>query len=921
MDENTSLEEDDNQLKEQVKELKKQIAQMERELRKSARFISHASAIMEAKTQLSRSLEAENIKQNKYMDMIVTNSPNALILLDGENRILLATRQFFKLASVENMGYVQGLPFDEVVCKTFNEKSSGILSDLVEKIAKTREPVEVTEWLEYGENREYYTVKGLPVREADTIIGVLIVFFELTELMNEKVKAEQANHAKSAFLAKMSHEIRTPMNAITGISELILREEISPIVREYAMDVKNAGTNLLSIINDILDFSKIESGKMEIVSAKYQLASLINDVIAIIRMRLVEKPVHLVVNVDCTLPNSMAGDEVRIRQILLNLMSNAVKYTNEGCIHLKVRGEKKNPDEVNLIFEIADTGIGIKEEDIGKLFGDFVQFDAEKNKNIEGTGLGLAITRKLCLAMGGDVTVVSRYGKGSTFTALIPQEVREYIPLATVEEAETKKVLIYKTVEACAASISESLDNLSVQNRIITNDDELLSALAEEKYQFIFIRSVIFDKVKGVLKKAKFKGTAVLLSEFGDLSLRKDVRSIALPAHSIAIANVLNNVEAAVNYNENKNNQIRFTAPNARILVVDDIATNLKVVEGLISPYDIQIVTCMSGKDAVYLVQENQYDLVFMDHMMPGMDGIEATAAIRQLEDEYYKKVPIIALTANAISGMKDMFLEKGFNDYLSKPIEISKLEEIMGKWIPKEKQIKVRETAAEKKTGGDAKTGNPRPSPFRLEIPGVDTTKGLAMTGGTETGYRKVLQSFYKDARERLPLLETVPSEEALPLFTIHVHALKSAAAIIGAAGLSTLAAELEAAGKAGDLETIERGLRVFHGDMQNLIENIGSVMDDFNGSVVYNEASRTEALKRCIPLFGELSSALEQMDIGVIHRVLTELEDMPLDAKTQEIINGVSNAVLMSEFEEAAALIAGLQAPFLKVSMMGQN
>jgi signal transduction histidine kinase len=325
-----------------------------------------------------------------------------------------------------------------------------------------------------------------PSSEADTIIGVLIVFFELTELMNEKLKAEQENYAKTAFLAKMSHEIRTPMNAITGISELILREEISPIVREYAIDVKNSSANLLSIINDILDFSKIESGKMEIVTAKYQFTSLINDVITIIRMRLREKQVHLVVNVDCTLPNYMIGDEVRIRQILLNLMSNAAKYTHEGCIHLKIRGEsnpeieKKNTGLVTLIFEITDTGIGIKEENIGKLFGDFVQFDTEKNKNVEGAGLGLAITRKLCLAMGGDVTVASRYGEGSSFTAIIPQEATEYIPLAAVEDAETKGVLLYKTIGVHTKSTSDSLDNLGIQSRVVINDDELSAALAEK---------------------------------------------------------------------------------------------------------------------------------------------------------------------------------------------------------------------------------------------------------------------------------------------------------------------------------------------------------------------------------------------------------------------------------------------------------
>ncbi|GHV22824.1 hypothetical protein FACS189494_10170 [Spirochaetia bacterium] len=685
------------------------------------------------------------------------------------------------------------------------------------------------------------------------------------------------------------------MNAITGISELILREEISKTVREYAMDVKNAGTNLLSIINDILDFSKIESGKMEIVNTKYLFNSLINDVIAIIRMRLTEKHVDLAVNVDCKLPNSMVGDEVRIRQILLNLLSNAVKYTHEGWILLKVRGEwnaefeRENASNFKLIFEITDTGIGIKEDDIKKLFSDFVQFDTENNKKIEGTGLGLAITRKLCVAMGGDIGVVSKYGEGSKFTAVIPQKVIEYTPLATVDNAETKKVLIYETVDIYMQSISESLDNLGVESKIITCDEELSCTLAEKKYNFIFLNSFHFDRVKRVLDKAKFAGVTVLFGELGNFKLRKDVRFIALPAHSIAIANVLNNVETTMNYNENGGKQVRFTAPDAHILVVDDIITNLKVVEGLMSPYNMQIITCIGGEDAIYSVQENKYDIVFMDHMMPGMDGVEATSAIRSLEGEYYKKVPIIALTANAISGMREMFMEKGFNDYLSKPIEISKMDEILTKWIPKKKQIKANYAAAHKKTAETT----------AITIEGVDTVKGLAMTGGTEAGYRKVLTAFYGDARERLPLLAKVPAKESLTLFKTNVHALKSAAGTIGAAGVSNTASELEAAANKGDLVFIENRLSGFYQGLKRLTDQIELTLGEEPAAVPKSK------IPDFLPMITELASAMEQENIDVIRHILAELDKLPLDTKTKAVISGISDKVIMGEFEEASATI----------------
>ncbi|GHV39153.1 hypothetical protein AGMMS49546_10730 [Spirochaetia bacterium] len=630
--------------------------------------------------------------------------------------------------------------------------------------------------------------------------------YERTAKLEEQTRlAEDASQAKSEFLAKMSHEIRTPMNAVIGMAELLLRGEISGQSQGYVREIKQAGSNLLAIINDILDFSKIESGKIEIINVDYSLAALCNDVISIIRMRLAEKNLRFVTRIDDSLPSGLSGDEVRIRQVLLNLLSNAVKYTKEGEVCLAVYAEAAassvGAEKINLVLEVSDTGMGIKPEDMEKLFGKFEQVDTRKNRGIEGTGLGLAISRNLCRLMGGDITVESVYGEGSTFRAVIPQDVRNPAPLDMSAKAEA-------------------------------------------------------------------------------------------PAHGAGTSPA-----------------IKFTAPGARLLVVDDIATNLTVAAGLMAPYRAAVETCLSGAEAVELVKRQEYDIIFMDHMMPEMDGIETTALIREWESKQQenkagnlrKQIPIIALTANAVSGMREMFLEKGFNDFLTKPIDVSRLDEIMEKWIPENKREK-----AEK--GNEENAGEIVPL---LPIPGVDVEKGIVMTGGTVEGYKKVLSMFHRDAEERLTLLQNLPDEAALPLFVTQVHALKSAAASIGAAELSALAARLETAGNgalagnAGDLTLIGEELPGFAKGLAELTSGIAAALKETASGESMGETADLTAI---LPLLRELRDALETQKANVVNPIMKQIPQQALDSKTREALNAVFDLVLMSEYEAAAEKVKEL-------------
>ena len=756
------------------------------------------------------------------------------------------------------------------------------------------------------------------------------------QLLEAHRKAEFASQAKSDFLAKMSHEIRTPMNAITGMAELLLRGSLSGEARRHVQDIKQAGSNLVSIINDILDFSKIEAGKLEIIPIKYLLSSLINDTVNIIRMRIMEKPIRFFTNIDGNIPNSLIGDEVRLRQILINLLSNAVKYSEKGHIGLTITADKWESGHIWLRIDVADTGKGIKHEDQAKLFDEFVKVDTKKNQGIEGTGLGLAITKRLCLAMGGDINMTSEYGKGSVFTAIIPQGIGSLEPFAAVEDPEKKKVLVYEGRLNYARSICWTLENMRVPYAMVTNIDDFSAALYREEWFYVFSSYGLYENIKPFMEPqpspkgegsplerddSAFSGgrkpSLALMIEWGTEAYIPGVRFVSIPAQSLSIANTLNGKADSKGYVKNSG-AIRFTFPSARILVVDDIATNLKVVEGLLAPYGAAVDTCLNGLQSIEMVkraasEKREYDIVFMDHMMPEMDGIEATSAIRAWEKELNdaqsidmrKHIPIIALTANAVVGMREMFIENGFNDFISKPIDVSKLDEILERWIPKEKKEKISDSSLRQTQGADINAfhesaeGN-----ASFSISGVDTAKGIAMTGGTLDAYKQVLKIFCKDVEDRLPLLHTIPTAETLLEFATQFHALKSASGSLGAAEISAQAAKLEAASKDADMIFIYEHLLVFVHDIIELVYNIKKALD--YGEPENNSDSSSSAVHS--PLFGELAEALKKKNPADIDRIIAALGEKPLDSKTKTALEKISDEVLMTEFDNALKIINSL-------------
>jgi signal transduction histidine kinase/CheY-like chemotaxis protein len=792
--------ESEQQLAELKKELDGQVKEnkkLNRQLRSLQDLMARSQQTVNSTASLNDTILMEKAKHEKYLKLLMQSTPDIILLFDSFHRLSYCTEIFLKTIHIDAIDSIAGKLFAEIFQSYLETEDIEALVLLFRKTIAEKQEISLDRTIDINKdgNLRNFTIYFVPVFETNgEYIGALMLFHDLTDIRHAVEMAEQANKAKSAFLANTSHEIRTPMNAILGMSELILRETISQTVYGYIMNIKSASTNLLAIINDVLDFSKIESGKMEIVPADYLLASMINDVINVIRMKLMEKPIELMVYVDGNLPNSLTGDVVRIKQVLMNVLSNSAKYTEYGFITLTIKSAKIETG-IMLSITVKDTGIGIKELDQKKIFGDFVQVDTTRNRGIEGTGLGLAISRNLCRLMGGDITFTSVYGEGSSFTIEIPQGVCGDDELARVVHPNSKRVLLFEDDADNARAVIYGLDNLDVENRWVNTVTDFNEALDNGTYSYIFVNQDKMDKVLQESEKRNLSTTVVVMTEYGNTITVPSVKMLTLPVYSLNIANVLNNVSE---YAAREHSGItEFIAPDVRILIVDDINTNLIVAKGLMQPFGMKIDTVRSGKESIEKIKKRGYDIVFMDHMMPGMDGIEATEKIRELELDYAKDIIIIALTANAVSGMKEMFISKGFNDYLPKPIEVPKLNAILEKWIPKEMWMKRGEN-----TGRDAGT-------LLLEeiaeIEGMNISDALSHVGNRENLF-ELLRQFYDEYDNYAKVLKTSLKKSAWEDYAIQIHSLKGIFVTLGMQALSEWATELEKAVKNENFSVCEK-------------------------------------------------------------------------------------------------------------------
>ena len=709
-----------------------------------------------------------------------------------------------------------------------------------------------------------------------------------------------AEKSKDDFMANMSHEIRTPINTVCGMSEMILREEISDVVRRDIFDIQTAGRNLLSVVSDILDFSELQSGNMELIEEPYNITSTINDIMNMTIAKKNKKNVEIIVDCDANIPSGLVGDEQKIRRAVMNVVDNAIKFTNEGGVIIHVYARKEEYG-INLCVDIKDTGIGMNEETLEKLFTSFNQVDTKRNRQEGGVGLGLAISRAIVTKMGGFITVKSTPEKGTEVLLVIPQKVQDEKPIVSLKDADKVHVAGYIDMEkydfatvreGYRNSIQHMIEQLGISFRWCKNLSELKRRVEKENFTHVFISWEEYCEDQQYFEELSYRQKVILVHDREHKEYTPgQMLYIYKPFYVLSVASLFNGESIIQSMDGSHYQNRRFIAPRASVLVVDDNVMNLRVVEGLLRPYKIKVFVAGSGKEALQKIESMEFDFVFMDHMMPEMDGVETLHRIRQKPGQYFKTVPIIALTANAIGGAREMFLAEGFADFVAKPIETSVLERVLRKHIPENKIIKVEEAEAEKeKREGMVQGATNSKDDDEFFMEGINIELGITYSGGNLEDYLDIVRIYHSSGLNKIEEIQKAFEAKDWKNYAILTHSLKSTSMSIGAVELSEMAKGLEMAGKSEDEPYIYMNHEMTMAEYTSILSVIGANATVYPENAAKEESgaeekpseSTEEAVETSLPEIAKedlceklvkLGEELETFEFEGVDKVLSEL------------------------------------------------
>lgn len=744
---------------------------------------------------------------------------------------------------------------------------------------------------------------------------------------------QKAERTKDDFLANISHEIRTPINTIAGMSEILANEDLKDDVREKVQDLQGASRNLVTLVSDMLDFAEIQSGKLELSESSYNLTSTINDIVNIINNQKKSKEIEFILDIDTDIPALLVGDEQKLKRAMLNILSNAVKFTEVGCVVLEISCRRESYG-VNLCITVRDTGIGIDSSQLHNVFNSFSMVDTKRNRQEGGVGLGLAIAQAIIEKMGGFISVRSKKGEGSEFQIIVPQKVEQYEPMIVLENPLRFNVLVYIDMNQFFISsvkseygnnISNITENLGIIVHVCRNLNELKRRIERNYITHIFITLYEYTMDESYFNGlAKHTGVVIILEETEDYRVHSDdIIRLYKPFYALPVSIILKGGKRYNNLSRENMNRNMFIAPDAKILIVDDNTINLRVESSLMKNYRFTIDTALSGMEALEKLESKDYDMVFMDHMMPEMDGVDTLHRIRDKAGIYYANIPVIALTANAVAGAKEMLIAEGFQDFLSKPVEIASMHRILEKYLPDAKKIyDFEDDATDVQSGETVYNNHERDTiyeqlhnpPASVKEPGAETAredtaadideKQGALYCGSLEDFEDILKIHYEDYEENSQKIQAFYDSKDWKNYVILVHGLKSSMKSVGIMKLSDMCLGLELAGKENRIDYILKNhdaMMAEYGRIHDVIGNRLGITQKINADLTNIKNLDEDSMAGMLNRF---ENAVYSFDEEQMLSILNELMDYKyhetvLAPKLSPLVKKVNNCDYMSAYD----------------------